>query len=236
VTRFRVSRSAWLLLLISLLFAAAAMSLARIYPLPQPNPEAVGALRNERVRLAANSDEALTQLRDEAAASRAPRLDAGEFLASLKALEKGWIAELRTSEATRDVRISRSSVPLAEWVGVRGALHRWSQMQGVRLTSLDVQARGRDRGRQFERIEIGLSMPFAAPGNEPGRAGPGPGAPRLATAMAATPREVGPGPPLLPARASAEPPASGQGSAAVRPDHPGSASRASSPTLSSIKP
>lgn len=219
--RVPITRSAWILLWTSAIVAGVGFALPRLRPVPNGIDAELIALRNERDALATNDDATLENLRQQARTQPPVAWSAEKFTERVRT---GWRVDWQQPYGvTRVALLSRSGPRLHEWPDYLRFLKSWTDQPGVVLESLDVTARGATRSRELGQVVIGLRVMLTeAPMGNGERVAPSRAPlPVAAGAEAATTRTVGPGPSLRRPAASAEPPASGQDSAPVRPDPPG---------------
>lgn len=188
---FKVSGSAWALLAVSALVAGAGFALPRFKPLQIRTADELNALRSEREGLAPNSDEALAALKHEVAGQADHAWNEATFAAWVISQSPAWKVESQSMERARLVRMSRFAVRLNEWPSVRATLRQWSDVPGIAVTALELEAGGRGPARLFSCVVIELRIPRSQPVGNPQRAGPSPGALPVAAAGADQARKVG---------------------------------------------
>ncbi|MFZ5495621.1 MAG: hypothetical protein ACOZE5_09850 [Verrucomicrobiota bacterium] len=219
--RVSITRGSWILLGLSAIVAGLGFALPRLRPVPAGLDPELTALRGERDALATNDDTTLDKLRQHARTQPPVAWSAVRFT---DRIGTGWRVEWQPPHGdSRVVLLSRSGPRLHEWPDYLRFLKSWTDQPGVVLESFDVTARGANQSRELGQVIIGLRIMLTeAPMGNGERVAPSRAPlPVAAGAEAAATRTVGPGPSLRRPAASAEPPASGQDSAPVRPDPPG---------------
>ena len=234
--RVPITRSAWTLLWLGAIIASACFALPRLHPVPTGLDPELTALRGERDTLATNDDATLESLRQQAKAQPPVAWSVESFI---QLIGTGWRVEWQSPPGvSRVALLSRSAPRLHEWPDYLRFLNTWSTQPGVVLESLNVSATGTTRSRELGQVVIGLRVILTETpmGNGERDAPSRVPLPVAAAKGAAATRKVGPGPSLRRPAASAEPPATGQGSAPVRPDPPGARAADFSPIPQQPKP
>jgi hypothetical protein len=219
--RVSITRGSWILLGLSAIVAGLGFALPHTRPVPIGLDPELTALRGERDALATNDDTTLDNLRQQARTQPPVAWSAVRFT---DRIGTGWRVEWQQPHgASRVALLSRSDPRLHEWPDYLRFLKSWTDQPGVVLESFDVTARGANRSRELDQVSIGLRVTLTeAPIGNGERVAPSRAPlPVAAEAETAATRTVGPGPSLRRPAAFAEPPASGQDSAPVRPDPPG---------------
>jgi hypothetical protein len=164
-------------------------------------------LREERQRLSVFDPAAVLKL--QAAA------DALNDRNAVRRWPAGWSAQAVTSpDGLKRLTWKLTPMGTATWSGLVQAIEALAVLPGNRIVSVAVRSRGTLAEREIAAVEIVLEQPTPTPS----RRNPSGGTGLSGAEGPATPPAVGAGPSLRRPSASAEPPASGQASAPVRPD------------------
>lgn len=165
-------------------------------------------LRTERLHLSAYEPAAVHALQTAADVLEERR-------ATRRHWPEGWSARtVPTSDDSTGVSWRITPLGTPTWTGLVNAVSDLASVPGNRIVSVEIRSRGTLTDRGIASVEILLEQPSATPSHRNSSGGTGwPGA-----EVPATPPAVGPGPSLRRPAASAEPPASGQAFAPVRPD------------------
>lgn len=231
-----ITRGAWILLGLSSILAGIGFALPRLRSVPDGADTELVTLHGERDALAANDDATLEGLRQQSRALPPVVWSAEKFT---ERVGSGWRVEWQQPDGVnRTVRLSRSAPHLHEWPDYLRFLKSWTDQPGIVLESLDMTAKGAAQARELDQIVIGLRvvLTVAPIGNAEWDSPSLVPLPVAAAEGAAATRKVGPGPSLRRPAASAEPPATGQDSAPVRPDPPGARAANFSPIPQQPKP
>ena len=223
-----ITRGTWILLGLSAIVAGAGFVLPPLRPVPNGVDAELIALRGERDALAANDDATLERLRQH---SRTQPTFVWSVEKFTERVGTGWRVEWQQADgASLTVLLSRSAPRLHEWSDYLRFVKSWTTQPCIVLESLDITARGTAQTRELVQVVISLRIALSdAPMGNAERDAPSRVPLRVAAAEeAAATRKIGPGPSLRRPAASAEPPATGQDSAPVRPDPPGAPAAAAS--------
>lgn len=165
-------------------------------------------LRADRQRLSAYEPAAMHALRAATEAQDERRL-------SRRRWPEGWSAEeLPATEGSNGVLWRLVPRPTPTWTAVVNAVSALGSVPGNRIVSVRISSRGTRSDREIDAVEILLEQPTP----NPSRRNPSGGTGSPGVTEPAMPPAVGLGPSLRRPAASAEPPASGQAFAPVRPD------------------
>jgi hypothetical protein len=165
-------------------------------------------LRAERQRLSAYEPAAVQALQ-----TTADALD--ERRATRRRWPEDWSPQaVPTPDGSTGLSWKITPLGAPTWTGLVNAVSALASVPGNRIVSVEIRSRGTLADRGIASVEILLEQPTATPSRRNPSGGTGwPGA-----EVSATPPAVGAGPSLRRPAASAEPPASGQAFAPVRPD------------------
>jgi len=212
----------WVALALGALLLTAVLALRARSDLAQLGQDAeLIRLREERRRLESYGDAVVQAARMTVENLRQPRTDVAP---------SDWTVEWVPAVSPRtSLQRLRRTAPVG-WTDIVRTVEGNLARTGTRCLSLDISSRGSRQVRAIAAVEMVLEHPAETPS----RRNPSDGTVFPGAIVPATPPAVGAGPSLRRPAASAEPPASGQASAPVRPDPRGS--RAGFPSTQQLQP
>ncbi len=221
-----VSRGAWLALAASIVaYAGVWLVVHRLRPIQWAGDSELTALVGERDRLRDSDDAACIRVRQQVSDLSPHAWTNDEVLALKERIGPDWQWDSANPGSREQQIVLTCSAPRFEdWPRYLDFVAGLAGRPGLAVESADITAEGAGRNRRFNRFSVRFRITVAdATTGKAERPAPSRGPLPLASGAGPAPtRKIGPVPSLRLPSASAEPPASGQASAPVRPDPPGS--------------